>query len=187
MLTPKSCDKATRLLCLCDAFSIPVVFLLDTPGFLVGTDVEHEGLVPKAVLFQQALALLSVPKLTVVLRKAFGLAFFSLAGSPDVADLVCAWPGAEIGFMDPAVGANVLWGAELDDLPEADRAAELQRRADGLAAATDPYAPASIMRLDEIIDPADTRVVLARALRRHAGRPFSPGWQRPLASWPTIW
>ena len=54
-------------------------------------------------------------------------------------------------------------------------------------AATDPYAPASIMRLDEIIDPADTRVVLARALRRHAGRPFSPGWQRPLASWPTIW
>ena len=49
MLTPKSCDKATRLLCLCDAFSIPVVFLLDTPGFLVGTDVEHEGLVPKAV------------------------------------------------------------------------------------------------------------------------------------------
>ena len=89
--------------------------------------------------------------------------------------------------MDPAVGANVLWGAELDDLPEAERAAELQRRADGLAAATDPYAPASIMRLDEIIDPADTRLALARALRRHAGRPFSPGWQRPLASWPTIW
>ena len=85
VLTPKACDKATRLLCLCDAFGIPVVFLLDTPGFLVGTDVEHDGLVPKAVLFQQALAHLAVPKLTVVLRKAFGLAFFSLAGSPDVA------------------------------------------------------------------------------------------------------
>jgi acetyl-CoA carboxylase carboxyltransferase component len=187
VLTPKACDKATRLLCLCDAFSIPVVFLLDTPGFLVGTDVEHDGLVPKAVLFQQALAHLAVPKLTVVLRKAFGLAFFSLAGSPDVADLVLAWPGAEIGFMDPQVGANVLYRQELQALPEEERAAELQRRAAGLAAATDPYAPAGIMRLDEIIDPADTRVALVRALRRHAGRPFSPGCERPLAAWPTIW
>lgn len=187
VLTPKSCDKATRLLCLCDAFSLPVVFLLDTPGFLVGTDVEHEGLVPKAVLFQQALAQLGVPKLTVVLRKAFGLAFFSLAGSPDVSDLVLTWPGAEIGFMDLIVGANVLYGDELDRLPEEERAAELQRRAAELAAATDPYAPASIMRIDEIIDPADTRVALVRALRRHAGRPFSPGWERPLAAWPTIW
>jgi len=187
VLTPKSCDKATRLLCLCDAFGLPVVFLLDTPGFLVGTDVEHEGLVPKAVLFQQALAQLGVPKLTVVLRKAFGLAFFSLAGSPDVADLVLAWPGAEIGFMDPIVGANVLYGDELDQRSEEERAAELQRRAAELAAATDPYAPASIMRIDEIIDPADTRVALVRALRRHAGRPFSPGWERPLAAWPTIW
>lgn len=187
VMTPKACDKATRLLCLCDAFSLPVVFLLDTPGFLVGTDVEHEGLVPKAVLFQQALALLHVPKLTVVLRKAFGLAFFSLAGSPDVADLVLAWPGAEIGFMDPAVGANVLYGDELAALPEAERAAELQRRAEELAATTDPYAPASIMRVDEIIDPADTRIALVRALRRHAGRAFSPGWERPLAAWPTIW
>ncbi|MFV0306743.1 MAG: acyl-CoA carboxylase subunit beta [Desertimonas sp.] len=187
VLTPAACDKAIRLLCTCDAFGLPVVFLIDTPGFIVGKDVEHEGLVPRAVMFQQALALTQVPKLTVVIRKAFGLAFFSLAGSPESADLVCAWPGSEIGFMDPIVGANVLWSDELEHLDAAARTAELQRRAADLAAATDPYGPAAIMRVDEVIDPAETRMVLTRALARFAGRPFSPGWQRPLASWPTTW
>jgi acetyl-CoA carboxylase carboxyltransferase component len=186
-LTPDACSKATRLVCLCDAFGLPVLFLQDTPGFLVGTNVEHDRLLARAMLFLEALCLARVPRISVVLRKAFGLAFFSLAGSPDVADLVLAWPGAEIGFMDPTVGANVLYSDELDRLPEGERLPELQRRAADLASATDPYAPASIMRLDDIIDPADTRVALVRALRRHAGRPFSPGWERPLAAWPTIW
>jgi len=98
---------------------------------------------------------------------------------------VLAWPGAEIGFMDPDVGANVLYGGELASLPDDERAAELGRRADALRDATDTYDGAGVMRIDEIIDPAETRAVLARFVQRHAGRPFQSGAERPLSSWPT--
>ena len=110
VLGPEACDKATKLIVLCDAFGLPLVFLQDVPGFLVGRQVEHARMLHKAILFQQALHLAEVPKLTVVLRKAFGLAYFALAGNDQGADLVCTWPGAEIGFMDPDVGASVLYG-----------------------------------------------------------------------------
>ena len=116
VLGPDACDKATKLIVLCDAFDLPLVFLQDVPGFLVGRQVEHAKILHKAILFQQALHLAEVPKLTVVLRKAFGLAYFSLAGNDQGADLVCAWPGAEIGFMDPDVGASVLYGTPLQHL-----------------------------------------------------------------------
>ncbi|HYO54143.1 acyl-CoA carboxylase subunit beta [Archangium sp.] len=186
-LDPDACDKATRLLCLCDAFGLPVIFLQDTPGFLVGTRVEHSRLLYKAMLFQQALSLARVPRLTVVLRKAFGLAFFSLGGSDMGSDLLCAWPGAEIGFMDPEVAANVLFGPRLEGLGPEQRREQLQQLAGQISANTEPYGAAGILKLDEIIDPVDTRGVLVRHLRRLAGTPFRPGHERPLASWPTCW
>jgi len=186
-LTPASCDKAVNLLCLCDAYNIPVVSLIDTPGFLVGSKVEHEGLVPKAVMFQQALALAEIPIVTVVIRKAFGLAFFSLAGSPAAADAVLAWPGAEIGFMDPVVGASVLYRGDYEHLDVAERREELFRKAEELAAATDAFGPAAIMKVDEIIDPDETRHAVMRLLDHLATRRLGPGIDRPLASWPTIW
>jgi acetyl-CoA carboxylase carboxyltransferase component len=95
VLGPDACDKAAKLIMLCDAFGLPLVFLQDVPGFLVGKQVEHAKILHKAIMFQQALHLAEVPKLTVVLRKAFGLAYFSLAGSDQGADLVLAWPGTE--------------------------------------------------------------------------------------------
>jgi acetyl-CoA carboxylase carboxyltransferase component len=187
VLGPDACDKATKLIVLCDAFNLPLVFLQDVPGFLVGKQVEHAKILHKAILFQQALHLAEVPKLTVVLRKAFGLAYFSLAGNDQGADLVCAWPGAEIGFMDPDVGASVLYGTQLQHLNKEERLEELRRRADALRDATDPYGGAGVMKIDEIIDPADTRAVLARYLTRFAERPFEPGTDRPLSAWPTCW
>ncbi len=187
VLGPDACDKAAKLIMLCDAFGLPLVFLQDVPGFLVGKQVEHSRLLHKAIMFQQALHLAEVPKLTVVLRKAFGLAYFSLAGSDQGTDLVLAWPGAEIGFMDPDVGASVLYGTQLQHLERTERLAELKRRADAMRDETDPYGGAGIMKIDEIIDPADTRGTLARYLGRFAGRPFQPGIERPLATWPTCW
>ncbi len=183
-LTPDACAKATRLLCLCDAFAIPLVFLQDTPGFLVGTKVEHDRLLARAMLFLEALCLTRVPRLSVVLRKAFGLAFFSMGGPGMGSDLLVSWPGAEIGFMDPVVGANVLHRVELDALEGDARREELHRFARGLGADFDPRAIAAAMNLDDIIDPADTRAVLARALDRLCD---SPTWaDRPslLAHWP---
>ncbi|MFP2932394.1 carboxyl transferase domain-containing protein [Pyxidicoccus sp. 3LG] len=186
-LEPDACDKATRLVCLCDAFGLPLVLLQDTPGFLVGQKVEHARLLHKAMLFQQALVLAGVPKLTVVLRKAFGLAFFSLGGSGMGSDFLAAWPGAEIGFMDPEVAANVLMGGQVAELPPEEKRAQLQAVAGRIASATDPYGAATIMGLDEVIAPEDTRAVLVRQLRLHAEAPFQPGDLRPLSTWPTCW
>jgi acetyl-CoA carboxylase carboxyltransferase component len=174
-LDPAACQKAVRLLCLCDAFDLPVVLLQDVPGFFVGRQVEHDGMLKHAIRLQTALALSRAPKLTVVLRKAYGLAYFSLGGNDTGVDAVYAWPGAEISFMDPLVAANVVTGGDADA-----RDAALE----AMAADTDPYGAAGLMAVDEIIDPADTRPVLARALGRLAGRPPARGWERPLASWP---
>jgi acetyl-CoA carboxylase carboxyltransferase component len=167
-LDPQACEKAVRLLCLCDAFDIPLVFLQDVPGFFVGRDVEHAGMLKHAIRLQTALTLSEAPKLTVVLRKAYGMAYFSLGGNDTGVDAVYAWPGAEISFMDPEVGANVV-GAPVEEM----------------LADTDPYGAAGSMAVDEVIDPADTRATLARALDRFDARPPVEGWRRPLASWPT--
>ena len=183
-LTPDACAKATRLLCLCDAFGLPVVLLQDTPGFLVGTKVEHDRLLARSMLFLEALCLARVPRLTVVLRKAFGLAFFSMGGPGMGSDLLVSWPGAEIGFMDPVVGANVLFANELDALDGDARRDELYRRARELGADFDPRAIAAAMNLDDIIEPADTRRVLAEALDRVCHDPAWAHTPSALATWP---
>jgi acetyl-CoA carboxylase carboxyltransferase component len=152
------------------------VFAQDVPGFFVGRKVEHDGMLKHAIRLQTALALSQSPKLTVLLRKAYGLAYFSLGGNDTGVDVVYAWPGAEISFMDPAVAANVVSGGDGE-----------QREAvmEAMLADTEPYGAAGLMKVDEVIDPADTRAVLARALRRFDGRPVVEAWKRPLASWPT--
>ena len=169
-ISPAGCDKATRLLCLCDAFSLPLIFLQDTPGFMAGREAEHGHLLEKVMLFQQALMLTKVPKVTVVIRKGFGLAYYAMCGSGMGGDFLCAWPQASIGFMAPAVGANVLGG-----------------RFGSEQISTSPFGPAGIMKVDEIIDPAETRSVICRVLSQFAQAPFAPGADRPLATWPVSW
>jgi methylmalonyl-CoA decarboxylase subunit alpha len=175
-LDPAACEKAVKLLCLADAFDLPVLFFQDVPGFFVGKQVEHDGMLKHAIRLQTALALSEAPKMTMLLRKAYGLAYFSLGGNDSGVDTVYAWPTAEISFMDPLVAANVVAGGD-----EGTRAA----MADAMRADIDPYGAAGLMKVDEIIDPADTRPVLARALTRLAQRPVADGARRPLATWPT--
>jgi acetyl-CoA carboxylase carboxyltransferase component len=175
-LDPAACEKAVRLICLCDAFDLPIVFVQDVPGFFVGKQVEHDGMLKHAIRLQTALALSQAPKLTLLLRKSYGLAYFSLGGNDTGVDAVYAWPGAEVSFMDPAVAANVVSGGD-----ESAREQVLE----AMRAETDPYGAAGSMAIDEIIDPADTRSVLAAALARFEQRPLAQAWQRPLASWPT--
>jgi acetyl-CoA carboxylase carboxyltransferase component len=175
-LDPRACEKAVKLLCLTDAYDIPVLFLQDVPGFFVGKQVEHDGMLKHAIRLQTALALHEAPKLTTVLRKAYGLAYFSLGGNDSGVDTVYAWPSAEISFMDPLVAANVVSGGD-------DTAREAAM--DYMSADIDPYGAAGLMKVDEIIDPATTRATLARALARLASRPETDGSTRPLAAWPT--
>jgi acetyl-CoA carboxylase carboxyltransferase component len=181
------CDAIARFVVLCDSFNLPLVFLQDTPGLLVGSVEEHSRLLFKGMLLQQAIVNATVPKLTVVLRKAYGLAHHLMMGCNMGADYLCAWPGAEFGFMDPEVGASVLYGRELADLDEEDRGAALIQRANELRTNTDVEGPARVMEIDDIIAPDETRTVLLGQLERLVGASRATDYEHRLANWPTCW
>ncbi len=185
-LDPEACRKIIRLCTLCDSFNIPIVWLVDVPGFMVGKRVEHDLMLHQGMRMMQALQLATTPTLTVCIRKAFGLAWQAMNGAGMPTNGLYSWPGAEIGFMDPEVGVNVAYGSKLDriDDPEAREAERLGLVAE-VAGATSPYEAAGTMRIDEIIDPADTRPILARDLAMLANRMVPPPASRVLASWPT--
>lgn len=180
-------NKITRLVLLCDSFNLPLVFLQDTPGLMVGPDEEHRRLLFTAMHLQQALVNSTVPKLTVVLRKAYGLAHHLLAGCGMGADLLCAWPGAEFGFMDPEVGANVLYGRELAGLDGEARREHRRRRAEELRRETDVWGPAGAMSIDDVIEPDETRPVLRAHLDRLMSGRTADDHAHALAGWPTAW
>ncbi len=186
VLDPEACHKIIRTMTVCDAFNLPIVFLVDVPGFMVGRRVEHDRMLHWGMRMMQALQLATTPTLTVCVRKAFGLAWQAMNGSGMVNHGLYAWPGAEIGFMDPEVGVNVAYGSKLAAIVDGDeREAERLRLVKEVAEATSPYEAAGTMRIDEIIDPADTRAVLAEDLGRLAGRVVLPPEARPLTWWPS--
>lgn len=184
-MTPEACDKATRFICLCDSFNIPMVFLADTPGFLVGRQVEQNRLLHKAVMLNQALVHARVPRLTFILRKAYGLAYFSMSGGRMGSTFMCGWPTAEISFMDPEVAVNVVHAPKLAKLEGDARKAEADRLAAELKRETSVYEAAAVMGVDEVIDPAETPLVIAEALDRLMARYDPKNRQRILSSWPT--
>lgn len=182
-LDPNTCDKATQFVCMCEAFNIPTIWLQDVPGFIVGSQPEHARLLHKAIMFMEALSQMTVPRITIVLRKAFGLAYFALSGGSMNNTLITAWPGSEISFMDPGVGVNVVHARDIASSAEPD--AERQRLIDEWTLGHEPWGAAGIMNLDEIIDPADTRRWLLEAVQRFPVTPPPHGETRELASWPT--
>ncbi len=177
-MDPAACDKGVRLLTLCDSYQIPAIFLQDVAGFLVGRQVEHGRMLFRAVRFLNAIYASSCPTLTVIVRKAFGLAYESMNGRKYHTDGLYAWPGAEIGFMDPEIGVNVLYG---------DRKTVEEKRAmvADLREGTSPFDAAGVMNIDEVIEPATTRMVLARELGLLAGRRVPALDERTLRLWPT--
>ncbi len=126
-----------------------------------------------------------MPRLTVILRKAFGLAYFSLSGNSMGGDRVLAWPTAEISFMDPGVGVNVVYADKLKAAE--DPQAERQRMIEEWSQDTGPEGAAGIMQIDEIIDPADTRCWLRTEIDRLHIQPPPWGQPKPLAFWPTCY
>ena len=182
-LDPNTCDKATQFVCLCEAFNIPTVWLTDVPGFIVGSQPEYNRLLHKAIMFMEAMALMTVPRITVVMRKAFGLAYFSLSGGNMDNHLITAWPGAEISFMDPGVGVNVVHARDIAEAEDPDQVR--QQYINEWTLGHEPWGAANIMNLDEIIDPADTRQWLTEAIHRFKVSPPPQGTTKELASWPT--
>lgn len=178
------CDKATHFTCLCEAFNIPLIFLQDVPGFLVGKEAERAGIITKILRWFQALALATVPKVTIVIRKAYGMALFSMAGPACNNDFIFTWPGADISFIDPRVGVNVVHGKKIAaaENPQAERERLLKESPDF---DTTPWGAAGHFHVDDVIDPRETRSVILRSLDYACGERFPrPTSERPLLSWP---
>jgi acetyl-CoA carboxylase carboxyltransferase component len=168
ILDNDSADKAARFVNLCNAFGIPLVFLMDVPGFMVGTKVEQAGIIRHGAKMLHAVAAATVPKVTVVLRKAYGGGFITMNSKDLGADLALAWPDAQIGIMGAKQAVSVVNRRDIAaaDDPEA----EHDRLAEAYAAEHVSAAVAAREGfVDELVAPADTRRRLAGALAALSG------------------
>lgn len=182
---PGACEKATSFICLCDSFHIPLVFLHDTPGFFVGKRAE-EGKMPLRIMTMiEALHQSTVPRISVIVRKSYGMAHCNMAGGNMGTDLVLAWPTADVSFMAPAVAVNVAYGRKLAEMADAGPARQVLM--DEIARANAPWEAAGRNYIDRVIDPRDTRTELIRGLARACGADGEAGRsQRKLANWPRM-
>ena len=164
-----SSDKASKFVRFCNAFNIPVVNLVDVPGFLPGVAQEHNGIIRHGAKMLYAYSAATVPKITVVLRKAYGGAYLAMCSKDLGADKVFAWPTAEIAVMGAEGAANVVFRKEIDAAEDKDaKRAELVE--EYRETFSTPYMAASRGLVDDIIDPADTRREIAMALELLVGK-----------------
>jgi propionyl-CoA carboxylase beta chain len=155
--------KAARFIRFCDAFNIPLVTLVDVPGFLPGTQQEWGGIIRHGAKLLYAYAEATVPKLTVITRKAYGGAYDVMSSKHIRADFNFAWPTAEVAVMGPEGAVNIVFRTELADAadPEARRAELI---ADYKERFANPYAAAERGYVDDVIEPRRTRPALIDAL-----------------------
>jgi acetyl-CoA carboxylase carboxyltransferase component len=163
VLDINSSEKAARFIRFCDAFNIPVVTFVDVPGFLPGTVQEHGGIIRSGAKLLYAYCEATVPKLTVITRKAYGGAYDVMSSKHIRGDVNLAWPTAEIAVMGPDGAVNIIFRKELAQAEDADqRKAELV--ADYRAKFANPYVAASRGYIDDVIEPRETRPRLINAL-----------------------
>jgi acetyl-CoA carboxylase carboxyltransferase component len=174
ILENDSADKAARFINLCDAFNIPLLFLMDVPGFMVGTKVEQAGIIRHGAKMLYAVSRATVPKVTVVIRKAYGAGYYVMCGKAYEPDLIVAWPSAEISVMGPEGAVNIIFRKQIEaaDDPDATRAQMIE----GIRKSIDPYIAAGNALIDDVIDPRETRPTVIRALEMAATKRV----QRPM-------
>jgi acetyl-CoA carboxylase carboxyltransferase component len=162
-------DKASRFIRFCDAFNIPLVTLTDTAGYLPGVGQEHGGVIRHGAKLLYAYSEATVPKLTVIVRKAYGGAYIAMCSRHLGADQVFAWPSAEIAVMGPDGAANIIFKKDIDEAsdPAAKRKEKIDEYKHNFA---NPYKAALRGYVDDVIDPADTRKRLAGALAMLLGK-----------------
>jgi propionyl-CoA carboxylase beta chain len=159
-----SSDKGARFIRFCNIFNIPLVTLVDIPGFMPGVAQERGGIIRHGAKMLFAYAAATVPKITVIMRKAYGGAYLAMCSRDMGADLVYAWPCAEIAVMGAEGAVGVLYKKEIAGAPDPKkRAAELA--ADYREKFSSPYEAAAKAMISDVIEPAQTRGVLAMALR----------------------
>lgn len=167
-----SSDKAARFIRYCNAFNIPIITLEDLPGYLPGVDQEHAGVIRHGAKILYAYSEATVPKITVIIRKAYGGGYIAMNSRHLRADFVFAWPTAEIAVMGPEGAANIVFRKEIAEAedPEAMRQQKIQEYKDKFA---NPYVAAARGYIDEVIEPQDTRKMLLHALKVSANKSIS--------------
>ena len=169
-------DKAARFIRMCDAFNVPLVYLVDVPGFLVGSAVEKQGIIRHGAKMLYATSEASVPKITVVMRKAYGAGYFVMCGKGYYPDLLVAWPFAEISVMGPEGAVNIIFNKVIEQAenPEEKRAQLLQQIRETIS----PYIAAGWAMIDDVIDPAETRRVIVQGLVQAQGKDLDRPWRK---------
>jgi acetyl-CoA carboxylase carboxyltransferase component len=180
---PDECEKAASFICLCDTYNIPLVHLADTPGFLVGRPAERRKISLKIMTWMEALALASVPKITVIARKAYGMAISNMGGSNCGADFLVSMTTGEISFMSPESAANVVFRNRIEEAEDPEE--ERQKYIKQMEKDSAPWDAASVGLLEDVIDPRDTRKYIIDCLEIMHERRNGFISKKNLQSWPT--
>jgi methylmalonyl-CoA decarboxylase subunit alpha len=176
-LDADACRKITDFLVLCDSFNVPVVLLVDTPGFQIGTEAEKSGAPGKIMNFMNAMTLLTVPRLSIIIRKSYGRAYVCMGGGRH-SDDVAAWPTAEISFMSPDFATTIVHGVKPGDPGFAEKLAEIEQ-------ASDVWGLAEVFAAQAVIRPEETRDYLVRMLDVYRLRMSKGVGQHLMRTWPT--
>ena len=172
-----ACEKITSFLVLCDSFNIPIVMLADTPGFVIGTEAERRRAPGKIMNFMNALSLVTVPKLSLVLRKSYGQAYLNMGGGRN-SDEFAGWPTAEISFMDPQFAVKVVHGLSPGEPGFESAQAEMDK-------ASSVWDIASVYAMQSVVRPQDSREYLIRMLDVHELRLSRGVGKHLMQAWPT--
>ena len=165
-----SADKAARFIWICDAFNVPLLFLADVPGFMIGTDVERQGIIRHGAKMISAVAEATVPKISVIVRKAYGAGLYAMAGPAYDPDCTIALPSAQIAVMGPAPAVNAVYFNKLAELPEEQRAERRRELEAEYMEDVDLYKLAANLVVDAVIEPEHLREELIRRFRMYASR-----------------
>ena len=166
-----SADKATRFIQLCDAFNVPLLFLADVPGFMVGTAVERQGIIRHGAKMISAVSEATVPKICVVVRKAYGAGLYAMAGPGFEPDATLALPTAKIAVMGAEAAVNAVYYNKLAGIAdEAERTAETERLRREYETDIDIIRLAGELVVDDLVEPEDLRAELIRRFAATVGK-----------------
>lgn len=165
-----SADKAARFVTCCDAFNLPLIWLADVPGFMIGTAVERAGIIRHGAKMIAALSSATVPKICVVLRKAYGAGLYAMAGPAFEADCTLALPSAQIAVMGPEAAINAVYYNKIQELPESERADYVSRLQAEYRKDIDIYRLASELIVDAVVPPEALRAELVARLGVYSSR-----------------
>jgi acetyl-CoA carboxylase carboxyltransferase component len=166
-----SADKAARFVWLCDAFNVPLLFLADVPGFMIGTEVERQGIIRHGAKMVTAVSEATVPKLSVIVRKAYGAGLYAMSGPAFEPEATLALPTAKIAVMGPEAAVNAVFANKIAAIAdEEERAAFVEAQRELYETDVDLYRLASELVVDAVVDFADLRAECIRRLEMAADK-----------------